>query len=176
MRIKSFLIRAVAQISHKLCQTIFDRSVIIHAKTPVDFSQFILVTTLDVKMKLNHVPKVKLARAGRDMIQSLNLDSDRMIDEGAIFRISLGVIPFPWTLRKLKVKYLESFEMWFWRRIEKIKLSGKVINEEVLERIEEKWKLLNNILPIIANRVGHILRRNCILHDSIKGQMTEVKE
>ena len=35
-------------------------------------------------------------------------------------------------------KYLESFEMWCWRRMEKIKCSEKVTNEEVLESIEEK--------------------------------------
>jgi hypothetical protein len=30
-----------------------------------------------------------------------------------------------WTLRKLEQKYLESFEMWCWRRMEKIKWSEK---------------------------------------------------
>ena len=27
-----------------------------------------------------------------------------------------------------------------------------------------------------VNWIGHILRRNCLLHDAIEGQMTEVKE
>ena len=31
-----------------------------------------------------------------------------------------------WTLRKLERKYLETFEMWCWRRMEKIKWSEKV--------------------------------------------------
>ena len=39
----------------------------------------------------------------------------------------------------------------------------------------EKRTLLNNILRRKANWNGHILRRNCLLHDSIEGQMTEVK-
>ena len=46
---------------------------------------------------------------------------------------------------------------------------------EVLERIKEKRTLLNNILRRKANCIGHILRRNCLLHDVIKGQMTQVK-
>jgi hypothetical protein len=41
---------------------------------------------------------------------------------------------------------LESFEMWCSRRIEKIKWSEKVTNEQVLECIGEKRTLLNNIL------------------------------
>ena len=60
--------------------------------------------------------------------------------------------------------------MWCWR-MEKIKWSKKVTNEQVLDRIGEKMTLLNNI----ANWIGHILRRNCLLHDAIEGQMTEVK-
>jgi hypothetical protein len=38
-----------------------------------------------------------------------------------------------WTLRKLEGNFLESFEMWCWRRMEKIKWSDKVTNEQVLE-------------------------------------------
>jgi hypothetical protein len=35
-----------------------------------------------------------------------------------------------WTLRKVDQKYLESFEMWCWRRMEKISWTGRVRNEE----------------------------------------------
>ena len=48
-------------------------------------------------------------------------------------------------------------------------------DEENLERIGEKRTFLNNILRRKANWVVHILRRNCLLHDVIEGQMTEVK-
>ena len=59
--------------------------------------------------------------------------------------------------------------------MEKIKWSEKVINEQVLDRIGEKRTVINNILLRKANWIGHILRRNCLLHDAIEGQMTEVK-
>jgi hypothetical protein len=70
---------------------------------------------------------------------------------------------------------LESFEMGCWRRMEKITLSEKITNEQVLDRIGEKRILLNNILRRKVNWIGPILRRNCLLHDAIEGQMTEVK-
>ena len=54
-----------------------------------------------------------------------------------------------------------------------MKLSEKVA--KVLEPIGGKRTLLNNILPRKANWIDHILRINCLLHDSIEGQMTEVK-
>ena len=65
--------------------------------------------------------------------------------------------------------------MWCWRRMEKIEWSEKVTNEQVLDRIREKRTLLNNILRRQANWIGHILRRNYLLHDAIEGQMTEVR-
>ena len=65
--------------------------------------------------------------------------------------------------------------MWCWRRMEKIKWSEKVTNEQVLDRVGEKRTLLNNILRRKGNWIGHILRRNCLLHDPIEGQMMEVK-
>ena len=39
----------------------------------------------------------------------------------------------------------------------------------------EKRTLPNNILRRKANCIGHILRRNCLLHDAIEGQITEEK-
>ena len=36
-----------------------------------------------------------------------------------------------WTLRAADQKYLESFEMWCWRRMEKISWADHVRNEEV---------------------------------------------
>jgi len=65
--------------------------------------------------------------------------------------------------------------MWCSRRMEKIKWSEKVTHEQVLDRIGEKRTLLNNILCRKSNWTDHILRRNCLLHDGIEGQMTEVK-
>ena len=65
--------------------------------------------------------------------------------------------------------------MWFWRRMEKIKGSEKVTNEQVLDRIGKNRTLLNNILRRKVNWTGHILRRNCLLRDSIEGQISEMR-
>ena len=42
-----------------------------------------------------------------------------------------------WTLRAADQKYLECFEMWCWRRMEKISWTDHVRNEEVLLRVNE---------------------------------------
>jgi hypothetical protein len=62
--------------------------------------------------------------------------------------------------------FLESFEVWYWRRMEKIRCTDQVINEEVLQRIKEE----RNILHEIRRKdtwVGHILRRNCLVIEGI---------
>ena len=46
-----------------------------------------------------------------------------------------------WNTKKIGT-YLESFEIWCWKRM-KIKWSEKVTNKQVLERIGEKRTLLN---------------------------------
>jgi hypothetical protein len=50
-----------------------------------------------------------------------------------------------WTLRKVDQKYLESFEMWCWRRNEKISWTDRVRNEEVLHRVKEERNILRTI-------------------------------
>ena len=42
-----------------------------------------------------------------------------------------------WTLRAVDQKRLESFEMWCWRRMEKISWTDHVENEDVLAGAEE---------------------------------------
>jgi hypothetical protein len=75
------------------------------------------------------------------------------------------------TLRKLDHKYLESFEMWRWRRMEEISWTDRVNNEAILHRVKEE----RNILHIIKRRkviwIGHILRRNCLLSHIIEGKI-----
>jgi hypothetical protein len=74
-----------------------------------------------------------------------------------------------WMLRAVDQKHLESFEMWCWRRMERISWTDHVRNEEVLLRIKELRNILHEILKPKANWIGHILCRNCLLQRVIEG-------
>jgi hypothetical protein len=76
-----------------------------------------------------------------------------------------------WTLRAVDQKHLQSFEIWCWRRIEKISWTVRVRNEEVLLRVKEQRNILHEIRKRKANWIGHILRRNCILQRVIEGKI-----
>ena len=76
-----------------------------------------------------------------------------------------------WMPRAVDQKHLESFEMWCWRRMEKIIWTDHVINEEVLLRVNEQRNILHEISKRKANWIGHILRRNCLLQRVIEGKI-----
>jgi hypothetical protein len=68
-------------------------------------------------------------------------------------------------------EYLESLEMWCWRRIEKISWTNRVKNE-VLQRAKEVRNILHAIKRRKANWIGHIL--SCILKDFTEGKLEEM--
>jgi hypothetical protein len=64
------------------------------------------------------------------------------------------------TLRKVDQKCLETFEMWCWRRVEKISWTDRVRNEKVLHRVKEERNILHTIKRRNANWIGNIWRGN----------------
>jgi hypothetical protein len=67
-----------------------------------------------------------------------------------------------WTLREVDQKYLESFEMWCWRSMDKMSWTDRVRNE-VLQRVKvvrdnpTSYKKRRK-----TNWIGDILRRKCL--------------
>ena len=76
-----------------------------------------------------------------------------------------------WRLRAVDQKQVESFEMWCWRRMEKISWTDHVRNEDVLRRVKEERNILHEIRKRKANWIGHILRRNCLKQQIIEGKI-----
>ena len=76
-----------------------------------------------------------------------------------------------WALWAADQKYLESSEMWCWRKMEKISWTYHVRNEDVLLTVNEQRNILHEIRKRKANWIGHILRRNCLLKQVIGGKI-----
>jgi hypothetical protein len=55
--------------------------------------------------------------------------------------------------------------------MEKISWADHVRNEDVLLRVNEQRNILNEIRKWKANRIGHILRRNCLLKQVLEGKI-----
>ena len=74
-----------------------------------------------------------------------------------------------WTMRKRERDRLEAFEMWVWRRMEKIKWTDKVSNAKVLRRVDEERKLLKVIKERKRRWLGHVMRGENLLKAVIEG-------
>jgi len=58
-----------------------------------------------------------------------------------------------------------------WRRMEKIIWTDHVRNEEVLFTVKDERNILHEISKRKADWIGHILHRNCLLQQVIKGKI-----
>ena len=93
---------------------------------------------------------------------TLDLELRKKLVKCYVWRIALYGAE-AWTLRAMDQKHVESFEMWCWRRREKISWTDHVRNEDVLLRVKEQRNILHEIRKGKANWIGRILRRNCLL-------------
>ena len=76
-----------------------------------------------------------------------------------------------WTMRKKEVERIQAFEMWIWRKMEKISWRDRMSNEKVLGLVKEKRSIMNIITERKKRWIGHILRGNGLLREVTEGRM-----
>jgi hypothetical protein len=76
-----------------------------------------------------------------------------------------------WTVRKVYLKYVESFEMWGCRRVVTIIWTNHMKNKKVLDRVMERRNILHTKQPRKVNCVAHILCRNCFQKCFMEGKI-----
>jgi hypothetical protein len=96
-----------------------------------------------------------------------NIHSPKILKRATLFRSAVDFL----RTAIYSAKYLESFEMCCWRRMEKISWTDRVSNEAVLHIGKEERNILHTIRWRKANLIGHILRRNCLLRHVIEGKI-----
>ena len=110
----------------------------------------------------------------RQKLSGIDFENGWSLVETFIHYIYIYIIyHITWTLWAVDQKHLKRFEMWCWRRMEKIIWTDHVRNEEVLLRVKGQRNILHEIRKWKANWIGHILRRNCLLQRVIEGKVQE---
>ena len=61
--------------------------------------------------------------------------------------------------------------MWIWRRLLKISWRDKISNEEVLRRVGEGRQLIKTITTRKKNWIGHVMRGNRGIQETIEGHI-----
>jgi hypothetical protein len=74
------------------------------------------------------------------------------------------------THRKVYAKDLKCFQMWCWRRMEKISWTNRVRNVELLHTVKHERNALHNKKRKV-NWTGHILHENCTLKHVFEGKI-----
>ena len=76
-----------------------------------------------------------------------------------------------WTLPQAKLKKIEAFEMWVYRRLAKISWKDMKTNQEVCELLGRKRELVKTIKTRKIKYFGHIIRHNSFLKDVLEGKV-----
>ena len=74
-------------------------------------------------------------------------------------------------MRKVNETRLKGFEMWAWRKLEKISWTDHVENVEVLRRVGERRLLKRTITKRKKNLIGHVLCREGLLKEVMEGRL-----
>ena len=97
----------------------------------------------------------------------LDLNVRNKLMKGYIWSIALYDTG-TWIVRRVAQKYLGSFEMWCWRRMENINWTDRVRNEEVLHRVKER-NIIHTVKRRKVNWIGHRLFKNCLIRHVTEG-------
>lgn len=68
-----------------------------------------------------------------------------------------------WTIAREEMRRIEAFEMWCYRRMQKISWTDRITNEEVLEKVSERKSMWKSIQKRRNELIGHILRHDGLL-------------
>ena len=79
-------------------------------------------------------------------------------------------------ISKTDMKRIEAFEMWIWRKMEKISWTAKVSNSEVLSRVKENRCIISTINQRKRRWLGHVLRHDVLLRDVLDDWETYERE
>ena len=71
------------------------------------------------------------------LTSKMNLDLRKRIVKCLVCSVALYAAE-TWTISKTDMKRIEAFEMWIWRKMEKISWTANVSNSEVLNRVKAK--------------------------------------
>ncbi|KAJ2951390.1 hypothetical protein O0L34_g13533 [Tuta absoluta] len=76
-----------------------------------------------------------------------------------------------WTMTQRDRERLEAFEMWCWRRMEKISWTEKRTNEAVLNIVKEQRSSLRTIDDRRGKMMGHLIRHDHFLKNIVEGKV-----
>jgi len=116
--------------------------------------------------------KAAFTRRGKLLRGNISRDLKKRMVKALVWSVALYGSE-TWTLKKEDIKRIQAFEMWIWRKIEKISWTAHVSNKEDLCLVQEQCSLMQVIKQRQANWRGHVLRHDCLLKTVLEGKIEE---
>ena len=100
----------------------------------------------------------------------MSLDLRKWIIKCLVWSVALYAAE-TWAISRTDIKKTEAFEMWLWRRMEKISWTAQVSNSEVLSWVMEDHCIINTIRQRKRKWLRRVLRHDVLLRDILEGRM-----
>ena len=62
-----------------------------------------------------------------------------------------------WTIKKAEPQRIDTFELWFWKRLSRIPWTGRRPNQSILKEISSEYSLEGLMLKLKLQYFGHLM-------------------
>ena len=64
-----------------------------------------------------------------------------------------------WTIKKVELRRIDAFEMWYWRRLLRVPWTARRSNQSILKEISPEYSLEELMLRLKLQYFGHLMGR-----------------
>ena len=64
-----------------------------------------------------------------------------------------------WTIEKAEHQRVDTFELWYWRRLLRVPWTARSSNQSILKEVNPKYSLKGLMLKLKLQYFGHLIRR-----------------
>ena len=72
-----------------------------------------------------------------------------------------------WTIKKAEHQRIDTFELWYWRRLLKIPWTARSSNQSILKEISPEYSLEGLMLKLKLQYFGHLMQRTDLLEKTL---------
>ena len=72
-----------------------------------------------------------------------------------------------WTIKKAECQRIDTFELWYWRRLLRVLWTARRSNQSILKEISPEYSLEGLMLKLKLQYFGHLMRRTDSLEKTL---------
>ena len=72
-----------------------------------------------------------------------------------------------WTIKKVKRRRIDAFELWCWRRLLRVPWTARRSNQSILKEISPEYSLEGPMLKLRLQYFGHLIQRTDSLEKTL---------